>query len=88
MLLYLYDNQIRSKIIEGDEVIEGKRFDNLKLTFEDDKVNDYSANKIGGLEKWYGNTYAAFGIQRIKNLKDAGVELNRRVFYVNKVQYR
>lgn len=88
VLLYLYDNQIRSKIIEGDEVIEGKRFDNLKLTFEDDKVNDYSANKIGGLEKWYGNTYAAFGIQRIKNLKDAGVELNRRVFYVNKVQYR
>ena len=88
VLLYLYDNQIRSKIIEEAEVVEGKRFDNLKLTFEDDKVNDNSFDKIGGLEKWYGNTYVAFGTQRIKNLKDAGVGLNRRVFYVNKVQYR
>lgn len=88
VLLYLYDNQVRSKIIEGAEVVEGKRFDNLKLTFEDDKVSNYSSDKIGGLEKWYGNTYVAFGTQRIKNLKDSGVELNRRVFYVNKVLYR
>lgn len=88
VLLYLYDNQIRSKIIEGADVVEGKQFDDLKLTFGDDKVSNSSSNKIGGLEKWYGNTYVAFGIQKIKNLKDSGVDLNRRVFYVNKVQYR
>lgn len=87
VLLYLYDNEIRSKLIEGAEVIEGKQFDDLKLTFEDDVVNKNYSNKIGGLEKWYGNTFVAFGIQRIKNLKDAGVDLNRKVFYVNKVQY-
>lgn len=87
VLLYLYDNQIRSKIIEGSEVIEGKKFDDLKLTFEDDKVNNYSSTKIGGLEKWYGNTFIAYGVQRIKNLKDTGVDLNRRVFYINKVLY-
>lgn len=88
VLLYLYDNQIRSKIIEEADVVEGKQFDDLKLTFGDDKVSSNSSNKIGGLEKWYGNTYVAFGIQKIKNLKDSGVNLNRRVFYVNKVQYR
>jgi hypothetical protein len=87
VLLYLYDNQIRSKIIDRGEVIEGKKFDDLKLSFEDDKVNNYSSNKIGGLEKWYGNTFIAYGVQRIKNLKDSGVKLNRRVFYINKVQY-
>ncbi len=88
VLLYLYDNKIRSKIIEGSEVVEGKKFDELKLSFEDDKVNNYSTNKIGGLEKWYGNTFIAYGVHRIKNLKDSGVELNRKVFYINKIQYR
>ncbi len=88
VLLYLYDNQIRSKIISGSEVIEGKKFDDLKLSFEDDKVNEFSSSKIGGLEKWYGNTFLAYGVQRIKNLKDSGVKLNRKVFYINKVIYR
>lgn len=87
VLLYLYDNQIRSKIIEASEVIEGKKFDDLKLTFQDDKVSNYSTNKIGGLEKWYGNTFIAYGVQRIKNLQDSGVKLNRKVFYINKVIY-
>jgi len=88
VLLYLYNNQIRSKIISGSEVVEGKKFDDLKLSFQDDKVNSYSSSKIGGLEKWYGNTFIAYGVQRIKNLKDSGVKLNRKVFYINKINYR
>lgn len=88
VLLYLYDNKIRSKIIQGSEVVEGKKFDDIKLSFQDDQVNKYSTNKIGGLEKWYGNTFIAYGVQRIKNLKDSGVQLNRRVFYINKIQYQ
>ncbi len=88
ILLYLYDNQIRSKIISGSEVVEGKKFDDLKLSFQDDKVNAYSSSKIGGLEKWYGNTFIAYGVQRIKNLRDSGVKLNRKVFYINKINYR
>ncbi len=88
VLLYLYDNQIRSKIISGSEVVEGKKFDDLMLSFQDDKVNSYSSSKIGGLEKWYGNTFIAYGAQRIKNLKDSGIKLNRKVFYINKIIYR
>lgn len=87
VLLYLYDNQIRSKIISGSQVVEGKKFDDLKLTFSDDKINNYSSNKIGGLEKWYGNAFIAYGVQRIKNLQDSGVKLNRKVFYINKIIY-
>lgn len=89
VLLYLYNDEIRTKVISGSEVLEGKSFDNVKLSFEDDvakaKNNNYDA--IGGLEKWYGHNFIAYGMQKIKNLRDSGVKLNRRVFYVNKVYY-
>ena len=87
-LLYLYNNEIRSKLIEGVEVVEGSKSDELKLTYADDALNKFSSTKIGGLEKWYGNVFIAYGVQRIKNLKDSGVKLNRRVFYLNKIIYR
>ena len=87
VLLYLYDNQIRSKIIQGSEVIEGKSFDQIKLAFDDDIVKE-DDSEIEKLELWYGNNYFAYGEQHIKNMKDAGVKLNRRVFYVNKVRYK
>ena len=86
VLLYLYDNVIRTKIIEGNEVIEGKAFNDLKLSFEDDVVSD-SDSKYGGLKSWYGNTLFAYGIQKIKNTKDEGVKLSRKVFFINKISY-
>lgn len=88
VLMYLYENEIRTKIISGSEVLEGKSFNNMRLTFEDDIINDKSSfANVGGLEKWYGNTYLAYGVQKIKNLRDTGVKLNRKVFYINKVRY-
>ncbi len=88
VLLYAYENEIRSKLIEGSDVIEGKSFDNLRLTFQDDIVNDKSSNSdIAGFEKWYDDKFMAYGVQKIKNLKDTGVKLNRRVFYINKIEY-
>jgi hypothetical protein len=87
VLFYMYDNEIRTKIIKGNEVVEGKSFDNIKLSFQDDVLkNSYS--DIGGLELWYGNTFYAYGTQNIKNLRDQGVKLNRRVFFINKVEYK
>ena len=86
VLLYVHDNTIRSKIIRGSEVIEGKSFDNIKLKFHDDAVNNKS-DELNGLEKWYGDKFFAYGVQRIKNLKDTGVKLNRKVFYINKLVY-
>jgi gamma-glutamylcyclotransferase (GGCT)/AIG2-like uncharacterized protein YtfP len=34
ILLYLYENTIRSKIISGSDVLEGKSLDEMKLKFE------------------------------------------------------
>ena len=88
VLLYLYDDEIRSKIIEGSDVIEGKSFSELKLSFTDDVVTSTSASSIGGLEKWYGDQFIAYGVQKIKNMKDSDVKMNRRVFYINKIEYK
>jgi len=87
VLLYLYEDQIRSKIIEKEQVIEGKSFNDIELKFQDDVVknNDY---RVGGLEKWYDKNFIAYGVQKIRNLNDPDINLNREVFYINKIVYR
>lgn len=87
LLLYLYDNEIRTKIIKEGEVLEGKSFDEIKLTFEDDVVRE-KESEVEKLNRWYDNNYYAYGEQNIKNMKDTGVKLNRKVFYINKVRYK
>ena len=86
-LLYVYENEIRTKIIEGNEVLEGKIFNQLKLSFEDDEVSN-SEEEYGGLERWYGGNLFAYGVHKIKNMKDDGVKLNREVFFINKIRYQ
>ncbi len=87
ILLYLYENVIRSKLIYKEEILEGKTFDEIKMTFEDDvaKNNDY---ETGGLALWFNNYFYAYGVQRIKNLGDKGVKINRKVFYLSKITYK
>lgn len=87
VLLYLYDHEIRSKIIKGNEVVEGKSFDQIRLSFGDDVVKE-DDSEVEKLKPWYDGNYFAYGEQKIKNMKDSGVKLNRRVFYVNKVKYK
>jgi len=86
VLLYNYENVIRSKLIEGDDVLEGKSFSDISLKFEDDEVKN-NDSEYGGLEKWYDDKFFAYGVQKIKNMKDVGVKLNRRVFFINKIIY-
>jgi hypothetical protein len=86
VLLYNYENVIRSKLIKNEDVLEGKSFNNISLKFQDDEI-DTNDSEFGGLESWYGNKFYAYGVQKIKNLKDAGVKLNRKVFFVNKILY-
>ena len=87
VLFYLYNDEIRTKIISGSEVVEGKSFDSVKMMFDDDVINKNHISNIGGLEKWFDHNFLAFGVQKIKNLKNSGVKLNRRVFYINKILY-
>lgn len=86
VLLYLYDNTIRSKIIQGDKILEGITFNPVKLSFESDEARS-TDKEVEGLEKWYDNKLFGYGKQKIKNLKDKDVKLNRRIFYINKIEY-
>jgi len=84
-LLYLFDHQIRSKIINDNQVLEGKSIDPIKLRFAADQV------KKGGTEKsrldyWYGHNFYAYGVQTVINL-GSEASLKRRVFFINRITH-
>jgi hypothetical protein len=83
-LLYLHNNLFRTKIIEGNEVLEGKTFEPVKTKFPDD-IAIPETNSKNKVEYWYNDRFYAFGIQRITNAREAGMPLSRRVFYINKI---
>lgn len=86
VLLYVYENVVRSKIIRGNEVLEGKAFNDIKLKFEDDivKNNDF---QVGGLEKWYDEYFYVYGVQSINNPRGSSQSPSREVFFINKITY-
>ncbi len=83
-LLYIYDNEIRTKIIKGHEVLEGKTVDPIR-TFREGEIVRRARKEPGKLEYWYGDNLFAYGVQEIAN--QAPGTANRRVFYINKVTY-
>ncbi len=86
-LLYLYDNAIRTKVIKGTDVLEGKSYDPLQMQFAADKVEARDTQQTK-LEYWYGDVFYATGIQTIQNTADPRVRVSRRVFFINKIQYQ
>jgi hypothetical protein len=86
-LLYLFDNVIRSKIIKEKDIIEGKAFDQLKMNFSDDVVRAKDTES-SSLEYWYGTTFYATGFQVVRQVQDQGTGPARRVFFINKIEYK
>jgi hypothetical protein len=84
-LLYLFENEIRTKIIKGDQVVEGKTTDPISTLNKTDIVRK-DPRAESKLEYWYRDYLYAYGIQEI--LAPAGNGFaRRRVFYINKVSY-
>lgn len=86
VLLYLFEGEIRSKVIRGDTMEEGKFFDPIALKFGAEMVqrND---NEMNSLERWYDDFFYAAGVQEIRSLRERRFDKRRRVFYVNKIVY-
>lgn len=84
-LMYLFDNRIRTKIIQDNRVIEGKTIDPIRTFRENDIVRDDKDGE-NKLEYWYENYLYAYGIQDIVTSSAAG-QAKRRVFFINKVHY-
>ena len=85
VLTYLFENDIRTKIIQGDRVLEGKAIDPIRTFGENEIVKD-DRNSRNKLEYWYKNYLYAYGTQDISTSTGAG-QAKRRVFFINKVRY-
>lgn len=79
-LLYLFENELRTKIIQDDEVLEGKTFEPIKTKRENEVVKK-EETELSKLDYWYQNYFYAYGIQEITNPGTG----KRRVFFINKI---
>lgn len=84
VMLYLFDQQLKIKVIKNNEIIEGKYSEDLKLMYESDEMKS-NDEELEGLEHWYGNNFYAYGVNKVKNLRDENIKLNRKVFFINKI---
>ena len=84
-LLYLHNNLIRSKTIQGNRVLEGKTTDPMKTRFDFDLVKERDTEK-STLEYWYPNHFFASGIQVVRN--QTHESSYRKVFFINKLKYQ
>jgi hypothetical protein len=86
-LQYVYENEIRSKIIKDSEIIEGKAANEVKLKFDDDILRN-TEFESSQLDYWYDDKLFVYGVQQIRNYSQSKENANRRVFFINKVDYK
>lgn len=79
-LVYSNKGKLSSKIVKGNEVVEGIKTIEIDTQKEGDKVRDTATDDI---EYWHKNYYLAWGYQRIANKTEG----SRRVFYLNKIAF-
>lgn len=84
VMLYLYDQQLKIKVIKNNEIVEGKYTEDLKLMYDSDEMKS-NDEELEGLEHWHGNNFYAYGVNKVKNLRDENIKLNRKVFFINKI---
>jgi hypothetical protein len=84
-LLYLFKNQLRTKVIDGNKVVEGKSSESIKTSYQGDIVVD-DQTTLSKLEYWYKDYLYAYGVQYIVNINEKGDQVERSVFFINKLK--
>ena len=82
VMMYMFENKLRSKIIRNSEVLEGKTKDVKRDKGEMRPDADIAQDEE--LDFWYGDYFFSYGIQKIK--QKGGPP--QRIFYINKITYR
>lgn len=85
VLLYPFENTVRSKIISNNKVIEGKASNDMKTNIATDVVKN-KETEMSKLDYWYHHHFFAFGVQTIRSTVDRTA--SRKVFFINKLSYR
>ncbi|GHN00854.1 hypothetical protein WSM22_23430 [Cytophagales bacterium WSM2-2] len=78
VLVYMFENLIRTKIIKGEQVIEGTMQNPMKALEGEEIVKN--STRTSKVDYWYGNHFLVYGIQAVKS---GNTEL--RVFFINKL---
>jgi hypothetical protein len=86
VVMYLDENELRSKVVDGNEVLEGKTYNPVRLLHPGDRLRSRDS-EIKGVENWYDNYLFSYGLQRIKNKNFPRKERKRKVFYINKIAF-
>jgi hypothetical protein len=81
VLLYLFENTIRSKIIHGSEVIEGSLQEQIRMQNGEKAIGRKIQNS--NLEYWYGSHLFVHGTQNLTNSEDNNLH---KVFFINKLK--
>jgi hypothetical protein len=84
-LMYVFENQIRTKIIQNNLVLEGKTIDPIRTENEVEVVK-HEKNDVNKLEYWYDQYLYTYGVQDVITPLPQG-EVKRKVFFINKLQY-
>ena len=84
VLAYSFKGRLKSKIIRGNQVVEGKGDVPIATEYEDDKIKK---NQVSNVEFWYDNYFLAWGFQRISNNRNQDVKGTRNVLYCNKIGF-
>ncbi len=77
LLAYIFENAIRTKIIRGDQVIEGT----VQSSMDTNNNKETTRTQNGKLEYWYGDHFFVHGVQYIKNNNNT-----RKVFFIAKLR--
>lgn len=80
VLLYLFENKIRSKIIQNNAVLEGKSFSDVV-----NNAGSYEDQQVGKLEYWYNGHFLASGVQSVGRTSIG--RQARQIFVVNKIRF-
>ncbi len=82
LMMYLFENALRSKVIRDSQVIEVKAKDQMKGP---EGEIDTRGIENAQLDYWYGKYFFAAGIQKLKNKNEIGS--GKRFFFINKITY-
>lgn len=78
-LIYLFENELRSKIIKGNDVIEGTTVHSLEKSAQ--PKNKYRQEISTKLDYWYDDYFFASGV---KEIPGPGMS-KQKIFFINKV---
>lgn len=86
VLMYLDENEIRSKIVRQNEVVEGKTYNPVRLNDQLEEVRNRNPDEEG-IDHWFQECFYAYGVQNLGKPGALGFKNVRKVFYINKIKY-